>query len=232
MNPLEIALIIIGIITIIISCRLVDRPDKSAEQAAILPFSYESSVSDEDKRKLMEKLNEMVNDINEDTIVHTDDALSKISNEKIMAVNEFSDQILEKIKRNHEEVVFLYNMLNDKEKELKAAVKEIDQSKKKVQDIIESRASAEKVQDVKKDKSQTAEKLSTQAANVEKSVKAADTPVEITQDPLVINSLSSNNNSEILALYSKGKSVMEISKLLGLGQGEVKLVIDLFKGKK
>jgi DNA-binding NarL/FixJ family response regulator len=47
-----------------------------------------------------------------------------------------------------------------------------------------------------------------------------------------LNILNSNNNSQILALYSQGKSIMEISKLLSLGQGEVKLVIDLFKGKK
>jgi hypothetical protein len=35
-----------------------------------------------------------------------------------------------------------------------------------------------------------------------------------------------------LALYAQGRTVVEISKLLGLGQGEVKLVIDLYKGKK
>jgi hypothetical protein len=44
--------------------------------------------------------------------------------------------------------------------------------------------------------------------------------------------MNTNNNTQILALYSQGRSVMEISKLLDLGQGEVKLVIDLFKGKK
>jgi hypothetical protein len=70
-------------------------------------------------------MNELLSEISEETVVRTDDALSKLSNEKIMAVNDFSEQILEKIKKNHEEVVFLYSMLNDKERELKAAVKEI-----------------------------------------------------------------------------------------------------------
>ena len=37
-----------------------------------------------------------------------------------------------------------------------------------------------------------------------------------------------NRNDEIIALYKSGKSVMEISKLLGMGQGEVKLIIDLY----
>ena len=39
-----------------------------------------------------------------------------------------------------------------------------------------------------------------------------------------------NNNERILELASKGKSNVEIAKELGLGIGEVKLVIDLFKG--
>ena len=37
-----------------------------------------------------------------------------------------------------------------------------------------------------------------------------------------------DKNREIIELYKKKKSVLEISKLLGMGQGEVKLVIDLY----
>ena len=38
-----------------------------------------------------------------------------------------------------------------------------------------------------------------------------------------------NSNERILALHKAGKSNMAIAKELGLGIGEVKLVIDLFK---
>ena len=41
----------------------------------------------------------------------------------------------------------------------------------------------------------------------------------------------SNNNQMILKLYSQGKSNIEIAKQLGLGIGEVRLVIDLFNTK-
>lgn len=37
-----------------------------------------------------------------------------------------------------------------------------------------------------------------------------------------------NKNDEILKLHKEGLSVLEISKTLGLGQGEVKLVIGLY----
>ena len=38
-----------------------------------------------------------------------------------------------------------------------------------------------------------------------------------------------NNNEQILALHRKGKSTVAIARELGLGVGEVKLVIDLHK---
>ena len=39
-----------------------------------------------------------------------------------------------------------------------------------------------------------------------------------------------SNKEKILALYKEGKSNVAIAKELGLGIGEVKLIIDLFKG--
>ena len=39
-----------------------------------------------------------------------------------------------------------------------------------------------------------------------------------------------NSNERILELHKAGKSNMTIAKELGLGIGEVKLVIDLFEG--
>ena len=40
-----------------------------------------------------------------------------------------------------------------------------------------------------------------------------------------------NSNAQILALYSQGKNDVQIARKLGLGVGEVKLVIDLFNGQ-
>lgn len=233
MSALEIILIIVGIIVIIISCFLVDKSQK--DQKLILGksiASLEDSLTEEDKKQLMDKMKELLSEVKEEAIVETDDTLSKISNEKIMAVNEFSEQILEKIKRNHEEVVFLYNMLNDKEKELKAAVKEIDTSKKKVQDIMETKSENDKLLSSKNTKSQSVGKTSSQTKTVAVEKSERGNPLEIAGELSTVNGINSNSNSQILALYSQGRSVIEISKLLGLGQGEVKLVIDLFKGKK
>ena len=44
------------------------------------------------------------------------------------------------------------------------------------------------------------------------------------------DSSEANNNEQILMLHKAGKSNMAIARELGLGIGEVKLVIDLFEG--
>ena len=58
------------------------------------------------------------------------------------------------------------------------------------------------------------------------------TPEKILTDiPLIMGSeTGKNNNEKILQLHKAGKSNMAIAKELGLGVGEVKLVIDLFQG--
>ncbi len=234
MNPLEIVLIVIGIIVIIISCFVVDNSQKIGTQMIGKSLSsLEDKLSEDDKMQLMNKMEELLAEVREDVITRTDDTLSRISNEKIMAVNEFTDQIIEKIKRNHEEVVFLYNMLSDKEKELKLTVKEIDSSKKSIQDILSSKIEGDKLQAVKNVKTQTTVKAPVQAHSVqEEKPQKSNAPVSEAAEMSTISGPNLNNNSQILALYSQGRSVVEISKLLGLGQGEVKLVIDLYKGKK
>ena len=210
MSPLEIILIILGIIVIIISCRMIDQNTSSEHHKSNRIYALEEQLTEEELKLIKDKMNELLADVSEEAVIKTDDYLSKISNEKIMAVSEFSEQVLEKINRNHEEVVFLYNMLSEKEKELKSAMKEIVTSKKIAQDILEDKQKEEK----------------------NKTVSEKEITKETTSELFALNDSNTNNNAQILSLYNRGKSIVEISKLLGLGQGEVKLVIDLFRGKK
>lgn len=223
MNSIEILLIIIGVITIIISCFLVDRSGSKTEAMNKSGVPLAQSISDEEMKQVKDKTNELMSKISEDTVNHTDNSLSKLSNEKIMAVSEYSDQILEKINRNHEEVVFLYNMLNDKEKELKEVVRKIDLSKKTAMEMEQDNIKPSNTQSSVID-----EKAKTELTNIkeDKGIKN-NTKADIEMS----GNLETNNNEKILELYSQGMSILDISKQLGLGQGEVKLVIELSKGK-
>ena len=59
-----------------------------------------------------------INEIVDETVTYAmekgERAMERITNEKIMAINEYSDTVLKEIHKNQQEVVFLYDMLNDK----------------------------------------------------------------------------------------------------------------------
>ena len=61
----------------------------------------------------------------------TEAALDKISNTKILEMNEYAESVLGEINRNHNETVFLYDMLNEKAKEIKTTVKDVNNAKKR-----------------------------------------------------------------------------------------------------
>ncbi|HHT98131.1 MAG TPA: hypothetical protein GXZ90_09595, partial [Clostridiales bacterium] len=105
MTPLDISLIIIGIIIIYMSYKFFDKTPN-------LNQNIDHSLS---KSDLENKIKNIITEEIEDA----ENKLKNISNEKIISVNDFSEQILEKIKYNHDEVVFLYNMLIEKEENIK-----------------------------------------------------------------------------------------------------------------
>ncbi len=225
MNLIEIILIILGIITILISCRLVDRSKGKEGQHSDSNAPEVVRYSEDERKQQVEELEAQLSELKEEIIVRTDDDLSRISNEKILAVGEYSDQILEKIRKNHEEVVFLYNMLSEKEKEIKTTVREIDASRK------QHPSSATKQPEAKEQPSKKVTGI--QQVQIQKAKTSGIPDVkEKAAELLSTAEQSINNNSQILSLYSQGKSIVEISKLLELGQGEVKLVIDLFRARK
>lgn len=216
MDLLEIFMLIIGIVIIFISCRIVARPDNN-KSGAISPVNMNRELQEE-LEAYKEQQSEILSSVSEETIAKTDDYLSKLSNEKIMAVSEYSDQILEKINQNHEEVVFLYNMLNNKEKELKDTVKVFDNSQSNTKELIGNKA--EEVTQKSIDKSE--QQLGEQAQKI-RTIRKEKSEEDNTKPAI------SSNNAEILKKYKQGRSVLDIAKELGIGQGEVKLVVDLYK---
>ena len=82
--------------------------------------------------------------------------------------------------------------------------------------------SNEQKQSISKEKEPTKKKGKTKNTSDTRSNK-----IEVMFDS---DSNGMNNNDRILSLHKEGKSNMAIAKELGLGIGEVKLVIDLFEG--
>jgi len=272
---LDIALIILGLGIIgssyVISEKVEAGLSKNSGEAAQIKDIW----TEKDEKRVRERIDNIVEERVELAIDKTEDELSRISNEKIMSSNEFSEQVLSKIEQNHEEVVFLYNMLNEKEKQMKSLMQEIETLKTAAEEKV-----IEEQQAVKAEKVMTAldmlEKMSKEAVKqVEEQPKAEKEPpviqmsstdekelsemrefarsieeeekleeevvfvqevtpeevVEVVNEPAVAEPEEKlNRNEEILALHKQGMTVLEISKALDMGQGEVKLIIDLFQG--
>ncbi len=198
MTALEVCLVLIGITAIVVSYFISEKVsyEKLEEAARNLVLSEES------KEKLINQTKETVKnileDMTEDIAGKAERELEKLSNEKIMSVHDYFNTILEEINKNHNEVMFLYSMLDDKDKEIKNTVH-------KVQDTIKSIRRME-------------EELEEQEAVAE--------PEGIVPEiqPEEISMLLDTEEKDDL------KSNLEIARALGLGLGEVKLVLDLFQG--
>ena len=141
MTPLGIGLLAVGIIVIIASFFVPDKEDKDDKK--------DIEKKQEQIRRLMEReldgmklrVNEATNETVEVGMEKSERALEKITNDKIMAVSEYATTVMEEIDRNHKEVLFLYDMLTDKQTDVKntvrhaeAAVKEVNEAAKTASD--------------------------------------------------------------------------------------------------
>lgn len=142
MTPMEIALLVVGVIIFALSFILPDTGDKKSEK--------QIEEEQEEIRKLMQqeldgmklRVNEATNDSVDYAVDRAERSLERVSNEKIMAVNEYGQTIIEEINKNHQEVMFLYDMLKDKHTDLANSVRKADAVAKEMESLSESAMSA------------------------------------------------------------------------------------------
>ena len=144
-----ILLIIVGLAIIMVSFFLSEKHLNQGENDKKNKSESESEdvkqLLEENKKQLQAESKKMVNETVNIELHRVEEQLAHISNEKIMAVNEFSEQLLEQIEENHKEVVFLYDMLNEKENEMKAFVQEIDKSKVVLEELANKELEKQKM---------------------------------------------------------------------------------------
>ena len=272
MTGLEITLLIVGAAIAAVSFIFSSKADGNSGETTARGGELTEKQKEDMKKQIMDILDEQMEEVKDRTEV----SLDKLSNEKMLEMNEYSETILSEINRNHNEVMFLYDMLNEKKKEINITVRDMNIAKKEIEkniavknepaaaiepedigfmageEIIKeekassSRARKNKILDqldavadavtdeVKADEAAKEKKPrkktdtgKTAASRARATVKK-ETVREDNKDPKAFE--TGNNNEKILELNAKGKSNVEIAKELGLGIGEVKLVIDLFRG--
>ncbi len=239
MGVLEIIIIIIGLTAFVGSFFL---PDNNK--------GVEISIPDEVIHELMEKeVNRAVLTIEEQTEEKitslqesTKRSMEKLSNEKIMAIDEFSNTVLDKIYKNHEEAVFLYDMLNNKHIQLKNSMTEMEKIIKngkkefgseltlRENNILEENPGKEEVIKSKLLLDEISvgvgTKLEISREDTEDyALQEDDEEKDINQEEK-----AGEDKNKILEYHKMGKSEIEIAKILDMGVGEVKLIIGLYKG--
>lgn len=224
MGALEIFLLIAGGIIFVVSFVLPQSKEVSEGTKELAREEIRTLVSQE-----MDGIKSHVDDVVDEAVGYavekTERSLERLTNEKIMAVNEYSDTVLQEIHKNHEEVMFLYDMLNSKHTNLKNTVSEINKTVKEAEETKrEAEAVVNSFQKLSPEKIEEEPEESVQTADETEYQETAD--ISLMQDT---DNQGRNSNEKILKLYKQGKSNVAIAKELGLGVGEVKLVIDLYK---
>lgn len=227
MTGTVITLIVIGLIFIFASFFISEAvSDSLSEEPAT--EAPDISLSDQQREKLKQEAEEEIRDSYEALVYQFSEQLSSMSNEKTLALGDYAVSVCDEIDKNHKEAMFLYSMLGDKEKELKMLVEQVDALKQEIQET-----SAE------------SKKLLENAVRVSKEAESPSDPFEETMkgiDEMEVDFAGlyqerpanddENANDLILELKKSGMSIIEIAKQLGLGVGEVKLVVDLYEGGK
>lgn len=220
MGAMEVFLIITAVIVIAVSFCIKEKSDKNEDEKK----SGQDEVKAVTQEMIKEEIQNQLAMISDDMLENTEAKLDKIANQKIMAVGNYSEDVLKNIEENHNEVMFLYNMLNDKETTLKNTVRDIEAVKvsvRKMADNVEN--------DVQgwENEIKLSQEEETVPAEDKKEQPSQKTVLEM-EDAEEEDQRS--NREKILELYRQGKSNIEIAKRLNLGVGEVNLVLGLFKG--
>ena len=155
--------------------------------------------------------------------------LSEIVNQKTLALGDYAVTVNEEIEKNHQEVMFLYSMLQDKQKEIMTTANMVDDVKKEVKDLVEENKTVAAPAEEPREEAPA-------AVSEEKAEEEAPVVSEVSEEQYEEQTAASENSGEenrdvILQMHKDGLSILEIAKHLGMGVGEVKLVVDLYQGE-
>lgn len=213
MTATVIVLMVLGMAFIFVSYAFAEKLSKNDESENIIKIPTE--LTEEQKSKIKKLIDDYMDENVDGKMSDIEAKLSEIVNNKTLALGDYAVTVNEEIERNHNEVMFLYSMLSDKQKEIMNTAVVVDEYRKDVEAFIEKN-NLTNVQVEHREEQEFEEEIE----NMEQeSIEAGE---EVPVD---------GNKDIILEMHKSGLSILEIAKHLGLGVGEVKLVVDLYQGE-
>lgn len=212
MTPVVIILIILGIIFIFASFAMTEKKEEDAYVTQQIP----KELTEEQKKQIDDLINKYMDEKIDGKLDSIEAKFAEIVNEKTLALGDYAVTVNEEIEKNHNEVMFLYSMLNDKQKEIMTTATMVDDYRKDIEAYVTNNMLQVNAQDAGTEEQVEVEQQ-TEEIKSEDQAKEEQAIVEDSKDL-------------ILEMHNQGLSILEIAKHLGLGVGEVKLVVDLYQG--
>lgn len=303
MELMELVLLCAGAVIFIAGFFIPERKSGQADGDTLTKEQIQD-IFDEEYDDARQRITQLTDETIEYSMEKAERSLERVLNEKMMTFGEYSDAVMEQIANNHQETVFMYDMLNNSKQDLTNLFLQTDKSAQDAYQLAQDALTAgESAKEIAEEANKTAraararaKKAQEQAVVAEENMllarknaqgeppapepqtgidrirqvaeQAKPAPVktaapaekrraaktqtkkaasrseahrlaeEMLLDEKDVNlkftpdeESSVNSNERILELHKRGKSNVAIAKALGLGVGEVKLVIDLFETK-
>lgn len=248
MKTIEIILLLVGCVFMIGSFFISEKLSSSE-------LNKIAELSEDELKKIIERevnnagtqMDDVIEQKIEEAGEQAERAMEKESNEQIMQIHEYSETVMESMKKTHDEIMFLYSMLNDKHTEMTSMTGDLQRLAADIRNLQEN-MSAKAGASIRKPVAEShvaQQPVMKQNAVVQPMTETIDVqpepevqvnrfqeiqePEQKTEKPETADAQGMSNDM-ILKLYEQGLSKVEIAKQLGRGLGEVNLVIELYKG--
>ena len=241
MTTIEIILLLVGCVFMIGSFFISEKLSSSE-------LNKIAELSEDELKKIIEReVDDVIEQKIEEAGEQAERAMEKESNEQIMQIHEYSETVMESMKKTHDEIMFLYSMLNDKHTEMTSMTGDLQRLAADIRNLQEN-MSAKAGTSIRKPVAESnvaQQPVMKQNAVVQPMTETIDVqpepevqvnrfqeiqePEQKTEKPETADAQGMSNDM-ILKLYEQGLSKVEIAKQLGRGLGEVNLVIELYKG--
>lgn len=256
MTGLEIGLLIIGAVFFIGSF-FVSEKLSSSDMSEIEGIS-EDQIKVLIEKKLQDASSRIDDTLSEKLTGKTEEfeaGADKETNERIMSIGEYADSVFKSMDKTHEEILFLYQMLNDKQESLTKMTKTLGEAESHVRELLQESSrqldAASSVPDVAQEKKEEpAVPFQEEALPAEPAKESSDTTEEAEEasqeeddDKAVTDVPQPDQEDEpeedlagvkdkVISMYHQGYTELEIAKETGKGMGEIQMILDLFDDKE
>ncbi len=234
MTGLEIALLLIGVVFVVGSFFVAERlTPGEVNQLSNMSKDQMNQILDNSFKNAQQQIETKIEEQIDVSVERMQRKMQKDSEAGMASIKEYSDQVMEDVHKTHTEVMFLYSMLTDKEDELKKSVSEaavlaaqLNRASEQVEELSDEPPKGLFSQAA----SATSSPAPMQADGLLEDVTPQEALFAESLPPSPEEFLRADKRAEVLKRRKEGVLPVDIARELGIGKGEVQLILGLYEG--